>query len=226
MIWSLYQIDNSFLISIDSPVSGKSPYLQAVFTSDYLCGDIYKHINESGKTISDFQYNPLEFPLSEVFIVCLLAQRRGLMTHACGIDDDGRGYLFAGNSTHGKTTMARLWKDRATILNDDRIVIRQREGRFWMYGTPWHGEYDKVAPHGVPLEKIFFLSHEGDNAALQVEGVKAASKLLARAFPPLWDQEGMGFSLDFCADLVKSVPCFELGFVPSGEIVDYVRCLN
>ena len=148
------------------------------------------------------------------------------MSHACGIDDEGRGYLFAGNSTHGKTTMARQWKGQATVLNDDRIVIREREGQYWIYGTPWHGELDQVAPHGVPLEKIFFLNHGAENTASQVAGVTAASKLLARAFPPLWDEAGMEFTLGFCDDLVASVPCYELDFVPRGEIVDYVRCLN
>jgi len=95
-----------------------------------------------------------------------------------------------------------------------------------MYGTPWHGDYTGVAPHGVPLEKIFFLNHASENSAQQVKGVNAASKLVARAFPPLWDQEGMAFSLDFCADLVKNVPCYELGFVPSGDVMDFVRCLS
>jgi hypothetical protein len=147
------------------------------------------------------------------------------MVHACGIDDGGRGYLFAGNSTHGKTTTARLWRDQATILNDDRIVLRQREGRTWMYGTPWHGDYRQVSPQGVPLEKIFFLRHGEENRASRVAGVAAASMLLARCFPPLWDAEGMGFSLDFCAQVVDSVPCYELGFVPDERAVEYVRCV-
>jgi hypothetical protein len=159
-------------------------------------------------------------------MVCLLAQGRGLMMHACGIDDGGRGYLFAGNSTHGKTTTARLWKNHATILNDDRIVLRHREGRFWMYGTPWHGDYSGVSPHGVPLEKIFFLRHAQANAAHPSHGTAAVSMLLARAFPPLWDQTGMLFTLDFCAELVKTVPSYELGFVPNDDILDYVRCLS
>ena len=95
-----------------------------------------------------------------------------------------------------------------------------------MYGTPWHGDYTGVASHGVPLEKIFFLHQTSKNAAQKVGGIIAASNLLTRTFPPLWDREGMRFSLDFCENLVKIVPCYELGFVPGGEIMDFVRCLN
>jgi hypothetical protein len=148
------------------------------------------------------------------------------MVHACGIDDGGRGYLFAGNSTHGKTTMAGLWQDRAVILNDDRIVLRQREDRFWMYGTPWHGDHTQVSPHGVPLDRLFFLRHAGDHCAWRKEGALASSMLLARCFPPLWDADGMRFTLDFCARLTEAVPCYELGFRPDPGVVEYVRCVR
>jgi len=50
--------------------------------------------------------------------------------------------------------------------------------------------------------------------------------LLVRCFPPLWDAEGMRFTLDFCAHLVGEVPCYELGFVPDGSVVDFVRCVK
>jgi hypothetical protein len=159
-------------------------------------------------------------------MICLLARNRGLMVHACGIDDGGEGYLFAGNSTHGKTTMARFWKDQALVLNDDRTVLRWREDCFWMYGTPWHGEYPGVSPRGVPLKKIFFLHHAGTNSVSCKEGAMASSMLLARCFPPLWDTEGMSFTLEFCAKLVETVPCYQLNFVPDNNVVDFVRCVK
>jgi hypothetical protein len=170
--------------------------------------------------------DPLQYPLAEVLMICLLAQGRGLMVHACGIDDDGHGYLFAGNSTHGKSTMAQIWKDEACILNDDRIIIRKRGGRLWMFGTPWHGDYTGVSPQGVLLEKIFFLSHARVNSIYCFEGTAAASRLLTRSFPPLWHEEGMNFTLDFCAQVVSHVPCYELDFVPDKDIVDFVRCVK
>jgi hypothetical protein len=169
---------------------------------------------------------PLEFPLFEVLMVCLLGQDKGLMVHACGVDDDGRGYLFTGNSTHGKTTMARLWEGRARILNDDRIIVRRYDGRLWMYSTPWHGEYPVVSPDPVPLDRIFFLRHAPDNDLRSREGVAASSTLLARCFPPFWDRQGMAFTLDFCAQVIAETPCYELGFVPEADVVDFVRCVK
>jgi hypothetical protein len=226
VIWSLYRIGQQHVFALRSPVSGPEPYRVALFDADFRRGEVYSRIPESEGERDDYLPGPLDYPLSEVLMVCLLARGRGLMVHACGIDDGGRGYLFAGNSTHGKSTMAQLWEDKATVLNDDRIVLRQREGRFWMYGTPWHGDHTGVSPEGVPLEKIFFLRHAEDNQARRVEGVSAASMLLTRCYPSLWDAEGMGFSLDFCAQLVDSVPCYELGFRPDQGVVDVVRCVE
>ncbi len=226
MIWSLYRIGGQNIFALRSPAAGPLPYRIAIFDADFQQGEVYSHIPEPGETPEGLLPNPLEFPLPEVLMICLLAQGRGLMIHACGIDDSGRGYLFAGSSTHGKTTMARLWGNQALVLNDDRIVLRRREGRFWMYGTPWHSDYTSVSPKGVPLEKVFFLRHAEANSARRKEGVTASSMLLTRCFPPLWNAEGMSFTLDFCAQLVASVPCYELGFVPDESVVDFVRCVK
>jgi hypothetical protein len=226
MVWSLYRIGDKNVFVFKSPVLGPLPYRVAVFDADFQRGEVYTRALEPERSADGLLPSPLEFPLSQVLMVCLLAQGRGLMVHACGVDDGGRGYLFAGNSTHGKTTMARLWKDQATILNDDRIVLRWLERRFWMYGTPWHGDYGRVAARRVPLDRLFFLRHAEANEVQGREAVTAASMLLARCFLPLWNAEGMRFTLDFCAQLVGAVPCYDLGFVPDRSVVDFVRCVR
>jgi hypothetical protein len=221
-VWSLYRVERQYAIVLRSQFSGLPAYRIALFDEEVSQVEVY---SEARRLPGGLLPDPLQYPLAEVLMVCLLARGRGLMMHACGIDDRGRGFLFTGNSTHGKTTTARLWREHATVLNDDRIVLRPREGRFWMYGTPWHGDYTGVSPQGVPLEKIFFLRHAEENRARRVAGAEAASMLLARCFPPFWDAAGMGFSLDFCAQLAEAVPCYELGFRPDERAVEYVRCV-
>jgi len=224
-LWRLFRHGGKTVFVLKSAAYDPSPDRVAVFAADFRHGDVYCRNSLHSAPPDGLLPDPFRYPLNEVLMVCLLAQSRGLMVHACGVDDGGRGYLFAGNSTHGKTTTARLWRNRATVLNDDRIVLRRREGRFWMYGTPWHGDYTGVAPHGVPLEKLFFLRHAGENCTRQVAGTEAASMLLSRCFPPLWDAAGMRFTVDFCAQLAESVPCYELGFLPDPDVVDCVRCV-
>ncbi|MBN1349458.1 hypothetical protein JXJ21_08625 [candidate division KSB1 bacterium] len=223
-LWSLFQINGQNVFVLRRPATGI--YRIAVFDTDFKRGEVYSRVLGPEEMSDSLLSNPLAYPLSEVLMMCLLARGRGLLVHSCGIDDGGRGYLFAGNSTNGKSTMAGLWRDKATILNDDRIVLRQREGRFWMYGTPWHGDYTGVSPRGVPLEKVFFLRHAKANIASRKEASSASSMLLTRCFPTLWEKEGMSFTLDFCAQLLADVPCYELGFVPDRKVVDFVRCVE
>jgi hypothetical protein len=230
MVWTLYRREDKHIFSLQSPVFGSLPYRIAVFAPDFSEGDIYTRLESFRNHPMAFEGasllpDPLAFPLSEVSMICLLAQGRGLMVHASGITDREQGYLFAGNSTHGKSTMARLWKDEGLILNDDRIVIREKEGRFWMYGTPWHGEFDVVSSTGVPLSKIFFLRHGAGNSAVPQRGAQASTMLLTRSFSPLWDKEGMQYTLGLCHRVTKEIACYELGFVPDHSAVDFIRSL-
>jgi len=221
--WSLYKFDKRNAIILGELVSDSLPPRIALFETDMRDIEIY---SETERLPNGLLPDPLQYPLAEILMICLLARGHGLMVHSCGIDDGGHGYLFSGNSGHGKSTMAKLWKDRGVILNDDRIIIRKRDGKFWMYGTPWHGDYTGVSPQGVPLEKIFFLNRGNVNSIRCSEGAAAVSKLMTRCFPPLWHAEGMSFTLNFCAQVVSHVPCYELGFVPNKDIMDFVRCVN
>jgi hypothetical protein len=157
-------------------------------------------------------------------MILLLSRHKGMILHACGVRDEGRGYLFLGYSGDGKSTMANLWfENSATILNDDRIVIRERGGEFWMYGTPWHGDFKEWSSGGMPIRKMFFLSRGAENEAVPKQGADAVSMILARAFPPLWDEAGMAYTVDFCRRMVGKFPCYELRFTPGNDVLDFVR---
>jgi hypothetical protein len=223
-VWQLYRAGKKNVFVFQSDVVGPEPYCVAVFDAAFLRGDVYLSSAAFGAISQVKGFDPLQFPLSEALMVCLLGRGRGLMVHACGVVDGERGYLFAGNSTHGKSTMAQQWEEKGLVLNDDRIVLRRRENRVWMYGTPWHGAYTAVSARGVRLDKLFFLRHARVNSARRVEGTRAASMLLSRSFIPLWDGEGMRYTLDFCSGLTAETPCFELGFIPDRQVVELVRC--
>lgn len=225
-VWRLYESSDAVSLVLRSPVGGELPYRVAVFDRDLTSGEIASIAGSDAEAEDRSQYDPLEFPLSEVMMVYLLSMGHGLMIHACGISDSGRGLLFPGNSTDGKTTMALQWKDSAKVLNDDRIILRPSEKGFLMYGTPWHGDLSDVSAEGVVLESVNFLRHGDMNASERIAGAKAASMLLRRSFLPLWSSAGMEFSLDLCSKLENSVPFHEIHFVPDERVVDYIRCRN
>ena len=148
--------------------------------------------------------------------------------HACGIERDGKGYLFAGESGAGKSTLARLWgrQKGVNVFSDDKTIVRQKDGQYWMYGTPWHGEAKFGAPGGVKLENIFFLRHASRNAIQEVTGVPLVTQFLKCSFPPYWDAAGMEFAMEFFSDLAAAVSCQALSFTPDKQVIEFMRAMR
>jgi len=219
--WALYKSRGKYVLQDGSLESGSLPDISVILEPDFKFGEIY---SENNLFDLNFLPDPLGYPLNQILMIMLLSLGKGVLLHACGVDDEGYGYLFAGNSTHGKSTIAKLWsKSGATVLNDDRIIVREKDGKFWMYGTPWHGDFREVTPKGMPIRKIFFLRHGEKNSAVPRKGAEAVSMLLTRAFPPLWDQKGMDYTLGLLDRIASKLPCYELNFLPDKRIIDFVR---
>jgi hypothetical protein len=221
--WSLCRSQGRYILqdcSIDS-----SLWLEklVILEPDFKSGEIYTKDNDSNQSLL---LDPLGHPLNQVLMIILLSRSKGVMFHACGIVDKGSGYLFLGNSAHGKSTMARLWSEnQAQVLNDDRIIVREKVGELWMYGTPWHGDFREVSSKGLPIRKLFFLQHGNQNSVILREGGEAVSMLLTRCFPPLWDKKGMDYTIGLCHLIANTIPCYELNFIPDGRIINFIRNL-
>ena len=219
--WALFRGDNKYVLQNNHLGPDSSPDIFIVLNSDFKSGDIFLDNDPSYRTdLAD----PLGWPIDQILMIYLLSQGRGILFHACGIDDRGNGVLFLGNSGHGKSTMGKLWLEKqCNILNDDRIVVREKDDQFWMHGTPWHGTLAEWSLEAVPIRKIFFLNPGGKNNAIRKNGAEAVSMLIARSFPPLWDEKGMSYTMNLCGRMVSKIPCHELNFEPDGRIVDFVR---
>lgn len=220
--WRLYRTDSRWIVYVRSPE--QDPYQLGVFEANYHAGDIFMNPQEMASGQTPF---PLAYPLGKVFMINLLSRGHGVLMHACGVNVGGKGLLFTGTSTAGKTTTARLWAGRegASLLGDDNIIVGERDGRYWMYGTPWPGEGGVFSPEAVPLDRIFVLRHASENRAVPLRPVDAASRLLVRSFPTFWDAEGMAYTTELLGRLAQAVPCYDLGFRPEPDVVDYVRGL-
>lgn len=166
----------------------------------------------------------------QVLLINYFARRnQGIFTHSVGIKDlDGSGLLFAGKSGAGKSTTARIWHkhSKAMVLNDDRIIVRKLKGEFFIYGSPWHGEFsDYLASRieSAPLKRILFIHHFPKNIATRISPKPAFNLLYPALFPTFWDKQCLGNIASFCDDLVRNVDCFSLGFVNNETIINFIR---
>ena len=121
--------------------------------------------------------------------------------------------------------MAKIWSRQAgaEILSDDRTIVRKKNGHFWMYGTPWHGEGKFGSPGCVKLDQVFFIKHGEKNSIEGRNNIFSVTQFLKCSFPPLWDPEAMKYSMELFGDLVQSVPCRVLSFKPDKNIIDFIQ---
>jgi len=177
-----------------------------------------------------WNYTDIIYDFLQVLLINYFAlKKKGIFTHSIGAKDlDGKGLLFTGKSGAGKSTTARLWHkhSKAMVLNDDRIIVRKKNGKFFIYGSPWHGEFSDYLVSRIesaPLEKIFFIHHAPENTAREITQKEAFNLLYPALFPTFWDKGCLENIVSFCQDLIRSVPCFSLGFVNDKKIIDFVR---
>ncbi len=221
--WTMHRTRERLVIGMRHPEFGISESVAidlAARRGDVYCTDMPRRQGRPRMLLG--------YPLGELLFLTLLAEERGVLLHASGVGDGGRGLLFCGVSGAGKSTLTRLWQEHAeaTPLSDDRVIVRKRAGRFWAYGTPWHGDAPVISARSFPLECVFVIGHAPANSVRRLGSAEAATSLLARSFPPFWDVQQMAFTLAFLDELVRAVPCYALGFVPDQSVVEFVRCVR
>jgi hypothetical protein len=121
--------------------------------------------------------------------------------------------------------MARLWQKQegVKILSDDRIILRCVGHRFWMYGTPWHGESGLALPARAPLTRMAFLQHGQINTLVRQRPTEAIEHLFACSFLPFYSPGALDFTLGFLEQVVHTVSCDALRFVPDTKVIEFFQ---
>jgi len=221
-LWSLFAERSGYRFSFLAPLVGMTPYKEAWLDPEFRSGRV---LLSRLYFDTDRPVYPLEYPLDELLMIHRLSRGEGVEVHAVGISDGtGRGHLFLGHSGAGKSTTARLWINRpgVKILSDDRIILRERDGRIWMYGTPWHGDAGIASPDCAPLSRIYLLEHGKSNERLLLAPGRAAAELFTRTFVTHHSETGIRATLDFLDRVASHVPCSVFRFVPDETAVEAI----
>ena len=135
----------------------------------------------------------------------------GFQLHSSAVMLDGKAYLFSAPSGTGKSTHTEKWCRLfgATLLNDDKPVLRRQEGTWMAYGTPWSGKHDLSTPAGVPLGAIAFLLRGQENTIRRMEPGEAVIHLISQS-PRYLSAERMEQQLTLLDRLLQEIPVFLL----------------
>lgn len=165
-------------------------------------------------------------PLGQLCLIQYLAKakERGLMCHALGVIDQGRGLLFVGPSGSGKSTLARFWSEAgATVLGDERIIIRNVQGQYRIYGTPWPGETRLVSRQCATLSQLYFLSHAKAHTVKGESRIRQFASFFPQVLFPRWDLVSVSRLMEFTEKLLEEVPSTTLAFAKAPTIIPFLR---
>ncbi len=160
---------------------------------------------------------PLSYPLDQVLMMYLLAEREGMIIHAACIAHGSAGIVLAGPSGAGKSTLAAavLQGGGLECLSDDRTVLLSAEsGRVSCWGTPWAGEGGFRANKGKRAAAVVIIrrSKEPDEGCRlrRLEKRHGVEALIPVVSFPWFDGEMLERHLGILERIVGCVPIYEL----------------
>jgi hypothetical protein len=223
--WAIYRRDEKWIYEWIEAVPPYGNYDRKVITNeDHSYLHVYNGESVRKKFLEGYLTSLAMFPTDQILLGRLLAFRGGCIMHSLGIILNGKGYLFIGHSSAGKSTMAQIMRKEAVILCDDRNIIRNINNELMVYGTWSHGDVSDISSLSAPLKGVFFLEKSDDNELISVKENSIGLKiLLACLIRPLATSEWWGLSMDLITHVLKTVPCWKLKFDKSGKALDLLR---
>jgi hypothetical protein len=156
-----------------------------------------------------------------------IAQREGYMSlHASAIDYKGDAILFAAPSKTGKSTHARMWREKfrgdVVMINDDKPLIFKEGETFFAAGTPFSGK--QSLNHNIvrPLKAIIFLEQSAHDEIIQLSMTESLIRLVKNMLRPR-DEETWNELLYIINELISEVPIYLLKATKSLSSVDLVH---
>lgn len=144
-----------------------------------------------------------------------------LLFHASSLAFDGKGYMFTAPSGTGKSTHARLWRerfqDRVVTINDDKPLISFGEEEVILHGTPYGGKHNLQNNLSFPLKGIVVLHQASKNSICRISAKEAFPTLLNQTYRRS-DTDGMTKTIDLVHKLAE-LPIYSLGCTVSQDAV-------
>ncbi|MBI9060594.1 MAG: hypothetical protein JEZ14_01310 [Marinilabiliaceae bacterium] len=170
-----------------------------------------------------FPLDPFFHPLGVLVLNEIISDSNGFMIHASGVNDHGNGYLFSAVSGTGKSTMADLWAQKgATVINDDRLIVRSSAGGdFFIYNTPM--PYYSDVTKSAPVKACFLLKQATENYIARLTEIQSVLGMMGNCIQHLYSQSRIENHMMLIQNLVQQCDVFEVGFKPDTDIVDLIR---
>lgn len=171
-------------------------------------------VESSGELPYDRSDGYLETLAVERKLAYALLDRDVLLFHASALALDGDGYLFTAPSGTGKSTHARLWRERfgqrVVMVNDDKPLLRLTGSEVYICGTPWNGKHHLSRNTQAPLKGLCLLERDTVNHIERITPHEALPAVIQQSYRPE-DRAALIKALGLADRLTQIVPIYKLG---------------
>ena len=137
----------------------------------------------------------------------------GFVFHASALAVGGNAYLFTAPSGTGKSTHARNWRkylgDKVVMINDDKPIIRFKDGKFFVYGTPWNGKHRIGSNASARIKAICVIKRGKENSIREITPKDAIPTIINQTLRYV-EEERMIKLLSLVDKLCSNVKLYEL----------------
>lgn len=145
----------------------------------------------------------------------ILASLQGILLHGACVIKGNEAFLFLAKGGGGKSTVAKLSK-KYCVLGDDVIAVRQVNGKFLAFSTPWK-QKKFIRPQSnlkAKIKAVFFLKKANYISFKPLRPEEALVKLLSQQIHFfLYTEKPLAEKIFFtAANLFKAIPAYEMHF--------------
>ncbi|RXZ81469.1 hypothetical protein EBB07_14155 [Paenibacillaceae bacterium] len=163
-------------------------------------------------TIEVYDSFALKHALMNLYSALIVNRKWGLLIHSSCIAEEGKAYLFAGQSGAGKSTVARLSQPRP-ILSDEATIVKVTNAGAFIYDSPFRSELEEpFNGEACPLAAIQLLRQSMENKRSPLPRMDGLLQLLDKVFYWVYEKEETAKVFGMCQLLVRAVPMYELYF--------------
>lgn len=196
----------------------KKRLLPYIANSDSFDFEVKVSQSEIADYIANSKENCSSFAAENTLIltkICnkILEEYDGFFFHSSSLMLQNEGYVFTAVSGTGKSTHTALWrklfKEKVVMINDDKPIIRKKDGVFCVYGTPWMGKSDIGNNVKAPVKAVYILQRGEENSVERVKTGEVFKNILEATVVPS-DRKNMEKLLKLLDEFFSSVLLFRL----------------
>lgn len=117
-----------------------------------------------------------------------LPMHNAFLMHGAVFETNGVGTILCAPSGTGKTTHMLLWKellkDKLTVINGDKPIIRFKEDTPFAYVTPWCGKENLGGNKKTALKNICFIKRSNINSTETISKNDAVDLIFKQIYMP------------------------------------------